>query len=182
MPKDLPSPELLRKLLRYEPETGKLFWRKRDFEYFKTLRSAKCWNTKYAGAQAFTNKCNGYLQGGIFRKKHSAHRVIWALFYGKWPEKFIDHVNGDKTDNRIVNLRECTPSQNGWNSGIRSSNRSGYKGVWWNKRVKRWVASIRDGHSQIYLGSYLCPKEAHAAYCQAAQKMHGQFSNFGNTK
>jgi hypothetical protein len=99
MTKELPSPDLLRKLLRYEPETGKLFWRERDREFFKSDRDYKVWNIRFAGKEAFTASDCGYKTGKVFGKTYRAHRIIWALQTGAWPRDEIDHIDQDKSNN-----------------------------------------------------------------------------------
>lgn len=182
MTRDLPSPELLRKLLRYEPETGKLFWRARSEDLFNGNKHAcRRWNSRYAGKEAMTpvNEA-GYKIGGIFNKSFRAHRVIWAMTTGRWPSCFIDHVNGDRSDNRILNLREATTSQNAINSCIQSNNTSGLKGASWCKRTKKWQSYIAVGGKKYNLGYFDCREDAHEAYCHAAKKRHGDYANLGN--
>ena len=131
----LPSIDTLRKLLRYEPETGKLFWLIRTADLFNDgYRSAAgtCanWNAKYAGKEALTSlNGNGYRQGFIFNKHFVAHRVAWALHYGVWPENEIDHINHDRADNRILNLRDVSRRENSINSKPSANNTSGFNGV-----------------------------------------------------
>ena len=175
--KPLPSPEVLRQLLRYEPETGKLFWRERGPEIAPDERLRKAWNTSWAGKEAFTCIAPvGYRQGNILQRRQYAHRVAWVLHFGEWPHMHIDHVNGDRTDNRIVNLRLASRSNNQHNQGIRKSNTSGFKGVSWNRQCQKWSAWIRCRGMSHYLGLYPTPEEAHAAYCEAAERLHGEFA------
>lgn len=156
----LPSPEVLRQLLRYEPDTGKLFWKERTEDLFTSRhRSPKSymngWNAKYAGKQAFTAKHNaGYRSGAIFERLFLAHRVCYAIHFGKWPENHIDHVNGDRADNRIDNLRDVTVSQNRKNVSISGNNSSGFGGVYLQKRTGRWVAETKVSGKKIYIGSF----------------------------
>jgi hypothetical protein len=102
--------QLVRDLLYYDPETGKLFWKKRDISYFSGSYpcGAWCtWNKRFADKEAFTSfDKNGYLLGKIFGKSYRAHRIIWLWVYGKFPLEEIDHINHIKTDNRIINLRD----------------------------------------------------------------------------
>ena len=180
----LPSPEVLRQLLRYEPDTGKLFWKERGPEWFKSetnsdRHSSNKWNSRFADRQAFTSKNkNGYFHGSINYKTLLAHRVIFAMCHGEWPEcgAVVDHINMDKEDNRICNLRLATISQNGANAGARKRNSSGYKGVSWHKGAMRWTARISFGGEDKYLGLFDCPEEAHDAYRRASREMHGDFS------
>lgn len=98
------SPEVLRELLTYNPDTGKLFWKPRPSEMFKNDRGYCSWNTRHAHAEAFTSlNPQGSLTGSIFGKTYLAHRVAWALYHGEWPSS-LNHVNGRHDDNRITNL------------------------------------------------------------------------------
>ena len=164
MTKELPPTELLRKLLRYEPETGKLFWRERSREAFTCDRSYKTWNAKNAHNEALSHHeptgktSQRYKRGSIFGTNYMAHRVCWAMFYGVPPSKFIDHINGNPIDNRIDNLRDVTKKENSRNQKFRSTNKTGVCGVSWNKgrRSGFWVATI----SGIHLGSFSCFDDA----------------------
>lgn len=178
----LPTPEQLRELLRYEPETGKLYWKPRPVEMFSagnTSAEANCkaWNTRYAGKEAFTSiSTHGYRQGSVFDRMYQAHRVIWAVHYGEWPNGEVDHIDTDRLNNRIANLREATHSENKRNQGIRKSNTSGYKGVSWNSGAKSFCAQIYLEGKRIFLGYHATAEAAHAAYCEAAKKYHGEFA------
>ena len=130
----LPTPETLRQLLRYDPETGKLFWRERGPEWFPNATHSRehnqgKWNSRLSGKEALSGRTKGYATGMLLNGNYAAHRVIWAIVYGVWPEAEIDHINGVKHDNRIVNLREASRGENSRNIGLRSNNSSGYKGV-----------------------------------------------------
>lgn len=101
------------KLLICDPVAGRLFWKRRPITAFKNGGAFEIWNTKHAGKEAFTCKDeNGYLCGGILGKKYRAHRIIWLLHYRKWPSEVIDHINGNTSDNRIVNLRDVSQAEN----------------------------------------------------------------------
>lgn len=155
MTKELPSIEMLRKLLRYEASTGKLFWEKRAVNLFndgKQPVEMTCfhWNRTWAGKEAFTaNDGNGYKQGRIFGKSYRAHRIIWAIAYGYWPDE-VDHINGVRSDNRICNLRDVDRTSNCRNLSVRSNNTSGVVGVSWDKTYKKWHSRIRDVHIGYY--------------------------------
>jgi len=183
MTKDLPSPEFLRKLLRYEPETGKLFWRERTPDMFKTTKARSAehacalWNACWSGKEAFCNSDkDGYKKGVLLYKTYGAHRVIWAVHFGFWPKNMIDHIDRNPENNRIENLREAAASQNACNRGLRVDNTSGYKGVFWNNLNKNWRAKIKKKGKSYYLGSFPTAEEAYAAYCQAAEKLHGEYA------
>lgn len=181
--KPLPSPEVLRQLLRYEPETGKLFWLHRAEHFFEGHeRSASwlCawWNKRFAGKEAFTADTGaGYRGGALFGQQLKAHRVIWALVTGEWPPKGtdIDHANGSRADNRFENLRLASRQENTLNRGATRANKCGLKGVSWYKAGRKWRAEIKSPSGREYLGQFDTPEEAHAAYCAAAERLHGQF-------
>lgn len=179
--KIIPSPFDLRQLLLYEPETGKLFWLPRNKDMFKSEGAAKRWNTRFSGKEAFCFKNeNGYLVGRINYVLIRAHRVVWAFDKGEWPSGFIDHINGNKEDNRINNLRIANKSENAFNSKIRSDNSSGYRGVHWSKHTKRWVAKMRVRGKDINIGSFLTKEDAALAYNDAAKRYQGQFARQSN--
>jgi hypothetical protein len=177
MSQDLPSPELLRKLLRYETKTGKLFWRERTPEMFRKVGYEKSWNARYANKEAFTSlNSEGYFTGQIYCKTYSAHRVILAMHTGTWSKQDVDHINGIKSDNRISNLRNSTHAQNMYNTGPYANNKSGQKGVYFHERDQRWRAQIRISGKVTYLGSFIEKSQAVAAYQASAIKHHGEFA------
>lgn len=186
--RELPRADELRQLLRYERDTGRLFWRERPVTLFsgsdyagRAQRSpewsAAKWNTRHAGREAFISvAAKGYRVGKINGAKLAAHRVIWALVHGDWPSHQIDHINGDKADNRITNLRLATASQNAHNRTAYSTNRSGFKGVSWNKQCGRWQAGIKLDGRRRHLGYFATAEQAAAAYAGAAHRYHGSFA------
>lgn len=184
MSKELPSPELLRKLLRYEPETGKLFWRERQVEMFtdgkySAERSCAAWNSALVGKEALAAPHKeGYKQGRIFGRIYLAHRVIWAMVYGEWPLKCIDHISGVRDDNRIENLRAVSQAENSKNQKRRSNNISGVTGVIWHRPTQKWQAYIKINGNQKHLGLFTALNEA-AAVRKAAEAEHGYHPNHG---
>lgn len=150
------------KLLKYQPETGKFYWLPRPVEMFKggafrggAEAKAKTWNIRYADKEAFTSKQNcGYVQGGILGRGYLAHRVAWLLVTGAWPIDQIDHINSDRTDNRISNLREVSNLENSKNMSLSKSNKSGVCGVCWNKGQGKWQANIRINGINHNLGLF----------------------------
>ena len=172
--KALPSPEVLRQLLRYEPGTGKLFWRERGPEWFTRGGSAAAWNDAFAGREAFTaDDGAGYRQGSIFDQSFRAHRIAWAISYGVWPQNHIDHINGDKSDNRLCNLRDASRSENMSNSQKRVDNTSGFKGV--SRAAGKWVARIYARGKKHHIGYFDTAEDAAAAYAKASAELHGEF-------
>lgn len=177
MPKrEFPTPEMLRQVLRYEPDTGKLFWLRRPRDMFVSKRGCSTWNARFASKEAMTAISGGYHVGKVNYKLCMAHRVIWALVHGHWPENDIDHINGYRADNRLANLREATRSQNNVNSGVRADNTSGFKGVHFNKQQGKWQAQVyRNGKSK-HLGFFVAAAEAGKAYQEAAKRVYGEFA------
>jgi len=164
--KDLPTIDCLRKRLRYEPETGKLFWR--DCEDMP-----RRWIGRWALQEAFTAKDkSGYKIGAVSYKTLKAHRVAWAIHYGEWPSDHIDHINGITDDNRIVNLRVVTNQENMRNKSMRLSNTSGFTGVYWHKPNGRWQARINVNGRGKSLGLFDTIEEAAAARV-AANVLYG---------
>jgi len=106
------------------------------------------------------------------------HREILSL--SKNDGIFVDHINNIPLDNRKHNLRKCSKSENQHNSCIRKNNTSGYKGVRLQKRTGKWTARITVNWKEIHIGTFETPELAHAAYCNAALELHGEFANFGN--
>lgn len=164
--KPLPPVEYIRELLDYDPETGEFRW--------------KVWRTKWnpAGSRAGTVAHNGYVAISVGGQKCFGHRVAWALATGQDPgEKHVDHINGDRADNRLCNLRLATASQNMWNSAGWSGRRSsGHKGVRLVASTGRWKARIMAHRKERHLGYYDTAEEAHAAYIAAAKELHGEFA------
>ena len=175
-------PETLRRLLRYDPTTGRLYWRGRGPSWFVNGRQSAehvCarWNARFAGREAFTARNQGgYLVGAILGRDYAAHRVAFALVHRRWPAGVLDHRDGDKANNRDDNLREATQRQNNFNAGSRGGT-SRFCGVCWDSTKKRWLAQGRDavGRSR-YLGRYLSEEDAARAYDAFAAQEHGDFA------
>jgi hypothetical protein len=106
---------------------------------------------------------------------HRAHRVIWALVTGSWPDRLIDHRDGITANNAWLNLRQASDSQNGCNKRISSRSTTGVKGVFWHKSNKKWVSKIRFEKRSFHLGNFSCRTAAAVAYAKASVKLHGEF-------
>lgn len=147
--------EQVRALLRYEPETGLLFWKERTGDLFKSAGQCKRWNIRYADKQAFTSSNGkGYRAGEIFGVKYVAHRIAWLIHTGSWPKAELDHMNGVRSDNRILNLREVSRVQNMRNRKLHANNTSGVNGVSWCRARGKWLARLQIGDRDTYLGLF----------------------------
>ena len=102
----------------------------------------------------------GYWKIGINYRLHAAHRLAWLYVYGKLPTTDIDHIDGDKTNNRIANLREVTESENGQNMRLSKANKTGHKNVWFDTRAQRYVAYLTIRGRRITLGTFVSLAEA----------------------
>ena len=160
-------------------DTGELVWKNRPLKHCKSERERKRWNTLFAGKTAFgTLMSDGYRAGRIFDCAVHAHRVVWLLANGDWPVGQIDHINGDKSDNRLSNLREVTASENKKNIKLPSDNKSGVIGVCRKSNSSRWQAYISIKGKQVRLGFFATKEEAIAAR-KAAEIQYGYHPNHG---
>lgn len=156
--------EKLREVLDYDPVTGEFTWR------------AKVSDKTVVGRKAGTVTGGGRYYIGMFRKHYLAHRLAWLHVHGEWPVLDVDHVNGDTLDNRIVNLRLATKTQNQGNRKISHNCKSGLKGVEWHPQSGKWRARMtRDGKSR-HIGLYARKEDAHAAYVREAERFFGDFA------
>ena len=151
--------EYLRSILHYDPATG-IFTRK-----VRTSRNVK------VGDIVGSQNGDGYLLISVRSRRHKAHRLAWLYVYGAWPEDQIDHINRNRSDNRISNLREATNKQNMQNASKRSDNTSGHPGVSWYKQKSKWQAKIKHNQKKIHLGSFTTMEEALSAR-KAAEKLY----------
>ena len=117
----------------------------------------------------------GYLYITFYGKKHYVHRVIWLMHYGTLPN-VIDHIDGNRLNNKIENLRQCTFSQNLCNSKIKSTNTSGVKGVYWHKLKQKWTARISFNKKEYHMGYFNEKKDAINAVLEARPKIHKEFA------
>lgn len=164
--------EYVRTLLYYDPETGMLTWKYRDPKTMKGGRDKGNWNDQFAGKEAFTYRMkSGYLQGAINRKALYAHRVAWLIHYGEWPEEQVDHINGYRDDNRIVNLRLANDQLNRMNQRTPKTNSSGRVGISFSKQSGKWHAYIGNKNSRINLGLFASFDDAVAARDSAEKKL-----------
>ena len=157
----------LQQILHYDPLTGLFTWKKKI--------SHKVVIGSIAGS--FNNK---YKEISIFKERHKSHRLAWLYVHGILPPKpnMIDHINGIKHDNRLINLRVATPAQNAHNAKLRSDNTSGCKGVSFNKRTEKFVANICINNEQLFLGLFDTLEEADKRYKEEADKLHKEFARY----
>jgi hypothetical protein len=156
------SAERLREVLDYDQETGIFTWKLPTSDRLKA------------------GKVAGVLRGGhkypritVDYQTHGAHRLAWLHVHGVWPSGEIDHVNGDRSDNRIANLRDVPSFVNMQNQRrAHSRSASGLLGAWFDKRTGRWAASISVRGKRRFLGRFSTAEDAHAAYVEAKRRMH----------
>lgn len=156
---------LLKELVEYDPIIGIMT--------YKITTSNK---NKKGGTVGYVND-GGYTEVMIFGNKYLVHRLIWKYVYNKFPDNFIDHINGIRTDNRLDNLREASTQQNSWNSSTRKDSTTGYKGVSIDKRCGKYRAYININGKQKSLGYYTTAYEAHLVREKYAAELHGEFYN-----
>lgn len=156
----------LRRLLRYEPDTGIVRWNGRG----------RLKDGRVAGA---LDK-DGYLVVRIEGHRFPLHRVAFALHTGRWPEDDLDHANGSRTDNRFVNLREASRAENNANSRHRTLNRSGFRGVHWCKNAGKWRVTMTIAGKAKHIGLFVERDAAHAMYVQKAKELYGEFCPKGS--
>jgi len=173
--KDNLTAEYVRSILDYNPETGIFVWRERPIFHFKNEKSSKTWNKKYSGKIAGCKNGEGYIFIYINKQRHRAHHLAFLYIYKEYPN-MLDHKNKIKDDNRIINLRKTDKNGNNRNRFTPKNNSSGYKGVCWSKKQKKWISYIRVNNIRIHLGSFDDIKQAALSYNTAAEKYHKDFA------
>ena len=169
----------LRDLVAYDPKSGELLWKPREPGYFTRARDCAGWNTKYAGKPAFNTLWpSGYRAGHIFKNMYLAHRVAWAVHYGVWPDAQIDHIDGDRSNNRIDNLRVVSPEDNQKNVKQRADNTSGVKGVDFIRGSNLWRARIVHEGRRVDIGRFNTFEDAVVAR-RRAERDCGYHPNHG---
>lgn len=156
MMKDTSPPKEIINHFHYDCETG-------VFIRLRTNKRADIMNGK------------GYRRVQYKSRYYQAHRLAWYFQFGEWPKLLIDHINLDKQDNRIANLRLANHSQN---TIHRKTNGKYPRGVVYHKSTKKYMSQIKCNRKTIYLGIYRTPEEAHEAYRKASLKHHGNFASF----
>ncbi len=155
----------LRNILHYNPETGEFRWLVRPAQRIQVGDNAGC-----------LCKTHGYVDIRIDNRLYKAHVLAWLYAHGEWPGRFIDHIDQNRSNNRLANLRLATKAQNAINSKIRRDNTSGLKGVVWDKTRGLWKAQLGSKNGMRFIGRFPTKDQAHAAYCEAAQREFGEFA------
>jgi hypothetical protein len=154
--------ERLKAVAKYNPETGEFIRLQKTTSWVKLGEPMGCLHH------------SGYRYICIDRKVVGAQRLAFLYMTGRWPKNCVDHINGDRADNRWCNLREATNTQNTHNAKRRADNKSGFKGVRLHYSGK-WEARVAQKH----YGLFATPEEAHAARCKAIAELHGEFARSG---
>jgi hypothetical protein len=158
--------ERLRELLHYDLETGVFTWRVNRRGHIGDVAG-----NVYGGPPN-----EGYRRIMIDRRMYQASRLAWLYMTGEWPKDQVDHINGDRADNRFCNIREALPAQNSQNRSMRTDNESGFKGVAWHKHTRKWASSIQINGKYKHLGYFATPERAFIAYIFAAWKHFGDYA------
>lgn len=162
MPSDI-TPEQLREWLTYDAQSGVFRWNK------KPARKI------VVGSVASNMSGDGYVRIGLLGSRYRAHRLVWLYVYGRWPNVEIDHINNDRADNRLINLRECTRAQNMLNRRLHKNNTSGFRGVVRDHRTGKWLAQATLGYKTHYLGEFEAIEDAARRHEQFVAEHHGDF-------
>lgn len=158
--------ELVKEMFTYNPETGSLIRR-----FTVNSRAIK-------GQDSGTVTKKGYKETSINKKRYYIHRIIHLYVYGYLPEN-VDHIDGDGLNNKLSNLRGCSPSENSYNKRISSNNTSGVKGVSWCKTNSKWTGFVMVNGKQSNLGYFSSIGDAKAAVMKKREQFHGSFANHG---
>lgn len=157
---------------------GMLFWKSRPRSHFATDAAFTRWNKLFAGEEIKTKARYKVLCVG--NKQYLAHKVIYEMHFGEIPDgMMIDHINQNKLDNRIENLRLVSPQGNQRNRPMGKNNTSGIHGVRWNKKRRKWVPSISVSGKELYLGRYESLWDAICAR-KSAEHRYGFHENHGS--
>jgi hypothetical protein len=145
---------------------------------FGTIAESRRWNTRYADTQALTAfDKDGYLIGRVLGFGYRAHRVARAIAFGAWPTAEVDHIDRDRVNNRLSNLRGADRRENNRNTRSRAGASSQYLGVAWRKSAAKWVAQIQTDGRKKFLGQFADEAEAARAYDAAARMRYGAYAN-----
>ena len=155
--------EIARQFLSYDPQSGSLTW----------LVSR---GTVKAGTIVCKISNRGYITVKLLGKTYQAHRIAWLITHGEWPIT-IDHINRQKTDNRLVNLRNATQQQNMCNVPRKRTNTSGVRGVSWQSQSGKWQVEVKSDGKRYYLGSYRDIELAELVASEGRLKLHKEYAS-----
>lgn len=172
--------KFLSTMVRYDSSTGKFYWLHRQ----ETSDQLKKWNKRYVDTEAGTLS-HGYLLIGITyngkKIKIRAHRLAWYMSTGIYPTQQIDHINHNRSDNRLENLRECSNQENSKNRSRQTNNTSGITGVYWAKNAKKWGAYFKLDGKKIHLG-YFSDKDEATKIAKEVRLANGFTNKHGEMK
>ena len=151
----------LLQVLHYHFDDGNFYWRVSQ-------------GRRQAGDIAGNRRPDGYVYIKIDKVLHRSSRLVWLYIYGRWPTEHIDHIDRNTSNDRLVNLREASRSQNLGNRKRNKNSTSGFKGV--SRKGSRYIAYVNKDGKRHWLGSFSSASEAHAAYIAAAARLHGEFA------
>ncbi|WP_220132920.1 HNH endonuclease signature motif containing protein [Klebsiella pneumoniae] len=158
------------------------YWKERPLHMCKSEASCISWNKRFAGKKASHTSCKGYQEIRLLGSVYKAHRFVWCMHNGDIPKEMsIDHINHDRSDNRIENLRLVTQAENKRNATVRKDNSSHAVGVHFRRDIRKWTAYIFDGEKKKHLGTFLERKDAESARLNA-EKQLGFHPNHGKAK
>ena len=163
------TPQELAEIIDYDALTGKMTWK---------ARGSRSFDNKLAGKPALAQPSGGYQIGRIGGQNLKAHRVAWAIHYGEWPGGMIDHINGDRSDNRISNLRVVDALGNAQNQSVKTTNTSGEPCISWFARDSKWWVKITRNGRAIHIGFFDEMRDAVIAR-DAAYRAAGFHKNHG---
>ena len=168
-------------LVTYDPETGIITWNRRE----ELTRVDDIFNTKFAGRECGSIGKHGYRQICFMHEGKvnvlKAHRLAWLIMYGKLPSGVTDHIDRNRANNRIDNLRDVQVSVNGRNTSMQRNNTSGVTGVFWNKASGKWKAQVKVDGRDRHVGLFTCIHEA-AAAVKAFRAKHGFTDSHGEAQ
>lgn len=184
---ELPTIEYLNECFVYDAENGILFWKERPLHHFKNFAQYKRWNKIHANKIAGTpdrkskNGKSVYRAVNLINKKYREHRIIFKLFYGYDPE-FIDHINGDRKDNRISNLNSVNLQENAKNKGLSKNNTSGINCIRFNNIRQSWIVDLGTLKSSNRTTKAFKTFEEAVACRKAWEKENGYHENHGKER
>jgi hypothetical protein len=157
--------EYVRQIFEYNPITGILIWKIKPAKYINP------------GTKAGNIDSRGHMTVRIRGKGYLIHRIAWLYMTGSWPDQEIDHIDRNRANNSWANLREATSTQNQYNSSKHKDNTTGFKGVCYHKRDRKYTAQIMKSGKLLHLGYFNTPEEASKAYNEASKQLHGVFGH-----